>query len=701
MLRSPLLRSRARLCAPVRSPAGAQWLLNRPRTFADSKRADETVLPGSQSTSTGADIPKPPVVAAPGSIPPVAAQPIPRTPPSPATVGAVAPPPATPPTASSTQGSTIPPLGTGTARVAPGPAPKPKPRRFRRFLTSLFILSALGYAGGVYYSLVSDNFHDFFTEYVPGGEDAVAYFEEREYRKRFPTRFEPKNYPQIRGEHKVSIGKNSGLSPHVAESDLAAKGRHVSALEDNNPKQAQQAPSSATPKEQTKAVEQAKSDAKPSTPGKAAHRRAAHATDKANDGPSPAAPASAKPEPAQATPAPAAQAAPASLIDHVAVPNATEPVVQDVVKMLNDIITVINADPNATKYDSIVAAAKAQVGKIVSDIGTLRAQVEKDASDKISSAHKEFDQAARELVKRLEGEMQEQEARWRDEYEAEREKLSASYNNKLTAELDVVRKVAEQRTKNAMVEQQIELQRKFAKQVKDRVESERNGRLSKLDELSSSVTELEKLTGEWNSVVDANLATQHLHVALGAVRAAVHKQDHPTPFINELAALKETSDANEVVSAAIASIPPTAYQRGIPSPAHLIERFRRVASEVRKASLLPEDAGIASHAASAVLSRFMFSKQGSGMPEGEDVEAVLTRTGFFLEEGDLDGAAREMNSLSGWAGVLSRDWVGECRRVLEVRQALDLKYSRTFCTPLTYASQVIATEARLQSLLVD
>jgi len=57
----------------------------------------------------------------------------------------------------------------------------------------------------------------------------------------------------------------------------------------------------------------------------------------------------------------------------------------------------------------------------------------------------------------------------------------------------------------------------------------------------------------------------------------------------------------------------------------------------------------------------------------------------FLEEGDLDGAAREMNGLQGWAKTLSKDWLGEVRRVLEVQQALD----------------VIATEARLQSLRVE
>ena len=38
----------------------------------------------------------------------------------------------------------------------------------------------------------------------------------------------------------------------------------------------------------------------------------------------------------------------------------------------------------------------------------------------------------------------------------------------------------------------------------------------------------------------------------------------------------------------------------------------------------------------------------------------------------MESATREMNGLKGWAGVLSRDWVAETRRVLEVRQAVDV-----------------------------
>lgn len=227
------------------------------------------------------------------------------------------------------------------------------------------------------------------------------------------------------------------------------------------------------------------------------------------------------------------------------------------------------------------------------------------------------------------------------------------------------------------------MRREFTDSVKHSVENEREGRLGKLGELSSNVSELEKLTGDWNSVVDSTITTQRLLVAVEAVRAALESTDRPRPFIVELAALKEVASENEVVSAAIASINPVAYQRGIPPYGQLVDRFRRVAAEVRKAALLPENAGIASHVASFVLSRVMFQK--AGLPVGDDVESVLTRSELLLEEGNLEEAVREINSLSGWAKTLSRDWLAESRRVLEVQQAID----------------VIQTEARLQSLLID
>lgn len=658
MLRASILAARP-AARPLARAARPQWRVAQ-RWYADDKKLDQTAVPNPAPVVEPTRDPASPPTIQQSTIPPSE---VPRAPPAPETTIVNSAASSTASTASRVapviQPTTTPPTGPGTASFAPDPVqPKPKKRRFRRFLLWLTILSGLSYAGGVYYSLVSDNFHDFFTEYVPFGEDAVAYFEEREFKRRFPARGDqPRLHQQISGENKVTIPGKSGLSARVAEDP------HTSAVSDNNPKpKAEQPKVASNQPTPPKGVQESK---------KEQEQRERPATTSAT----------------KAEPKTVVLDAPSksiSQIDHLSVPSASEPVVQDVVKIVNDLITVVNADKTHDgKYNSALDKAKSELAKVVSDINLLKDGLNKSAEDKVKAAHAEFDEAAKELVQRLDHQMQAQETHWKEEYENERERLQQAYKSKVKSELDAAHKVYEQKLKNELLQQSINLQKSFTKDVRDRVEAERDGRLGKLNDLSNSVHELEKLTGEWNSVVDANLKTQHLVVAVEAVKSALETQIVPKPFVTELAALKEIAADDPVVSAAISSINPTAYQRGIPSSALLIDRFRRVASEVRKAALLPEDAGVASHLASLAMSKVLFKK--SGLAVGGDVEAVLARTEVLLEEGDLDAAAREMNGLQGWAKVLSKDWLSECRRVLEVRQALD----------------VIATEARLNSLLID
>ncbi|KAJ4374370.1 MICOS complex subunit mic60 [Neocucurbitaria cava] len=669
MLRASILRARP-AARPLARQARPQWRLVQ-RFYADDKKPGETTVPNPAPVVTPSMSPANPTPIQESTIP---AEDVPKPPPAPETAATSSASRAAP----AVSPATTPPTGPGTASVAPNPQqPKPKKRRyFRKLLLWLTILSGLGYAGGVWYSLVSDNFHDFFTEYVPFGEDAVAYFEEREFRKRFPGRAgQPRLHAQISGENKVTIPGRSGLSARVAQdggSDLATKGPHVSAVHDapgQTPKVGSNTPPASPPAKGTQEKKQEAAQKEKPT------ESSQHAL----------LPKDGKPEPkAETKEVVAAPAKPISQIDHLSTPSASEPVVQDVVKIVNDIITVINADTaHEGKYNSALDKAKSELGRVVADINLMKDNLQKSAEDKIKTAHGEFDEAAKELVQRLDHQMQAQETHWKEEYENERERLSETYKEKVRSELEAAHKVYEQKLKNQLLEQSIKLQQSFTANVRDRVEAERDGRLGKLNELSSSVHELEKLTAEWNDVVDANLKTQHLVVAVEAVKSALETQATPKPFVTELAALKEIAADDPVVSAAIASINPAAYQRGIPSSALLIDRFRRVASEVRKAALLPEDAGVASHIASLAMSKVLFKK--SGLAVGGDVEAVLARTEVLLEEGDLDAAAREMNGLQGWAKVLSKDWLSECRRVLEVRQALD----------------VVATEARLNSLLID
>ena len=137
-----------------------------------------------------------------------------------------------------------------------------------------------------------------------------------------------------------------------------------------------------------------------------------------------------------------------------------------------------------------------------------------------------------------------------------------------------------------------------------------------------------------------------------------------------MAALREVAGDSDVVRAAIASVNPAAYQNGVVTPIQLLDKFRKLEGEVRRAALLPEDAGVAAHAGNWILSKLMFRK--TGLAQGTDVESVLAKTETYLEEGDVDSAAREMNQLSGWARTLASDWLREARLLLEVDQAIEV-----------------------------
>ncbi|KAK8064803.1 mysoin heavy chain [Apiospora phragmitis] len=630
MLRSSLRSVRAVGNAPIASAVSRQWqpaitsfvrVAGR-RFYADEKRIDDSKLPKSETTtSVASELPSLKTESQ------VASKDVPLTPPEPEAIASSA--------------------ATGAKLPTPPPTPVKKKkgffRRLRNLVLTLMILGTVTFGGGVAYSRISDNFHDFFTEYVPFGEQAVLYFEELDLKKRYPRSLSgSSSRPKDTGAE-VKIAPQSGASWRVADSGERT--------------------SSAVGKSSSKKETKSKGESKPvsEAPAKPAEKIIESApTKQTTSVGSYKAPEVDEPS----------RFPPASPIDPLTVKDAEDPVVQDLVKMLNDIITVVNADNADDRFSSTIGKAKNELNKIGSKIRALKTQAEEEAASQVASRVNEFDSAANELVSRVEKALIAQESAWREEFEAEIKRLHETYNSRIQTEMEREKLVHEQKLTNKLLEQAVQLKRQFQSEIKNSVEAERQGRLGRLDQLSGAIKELEQLTTGWNDVVDMNLKTQQLHVAVEAVRASLEDTEHPRPFVRELVALRSIASDDDVVNAAIASINPTAYQRGISNPSQLIDRFRRVASEVRKASLLPEDAGVASHASSWVLSKVMFKKQG--LAAGDDVESILTRTQTYLEEGDLDSAAREMNGLQGWAKTLSKDWLGEVRKVLEVQQALDV-----------------------------
>ncbi|RPA83484.1 hypothetical protein BJ508DRAFT_190258, partial [Ascobolus immersus RN42] len=539
-----------------------------------------------------------------------------------------------------------------------GPIPKKKTHRFRNFLLTLTTLIGLSFAGGVYYSLISDNFHDFFTEYIPFGEEAVLYVEEREFKKRFPNAF---NIPRV-DRPKVSIGRESGVHAAVSEPDeqraaIGERGPHLVG----------------TKQEDVKVIK-SPGEAQAVTPtviGETKVESTKH-SDKV---------AEAKKE------APVSEAVPTKSTEELTrthihpisleelesyFKDSSKVIRQQVVDLatnLNEIISHVNENGRPSDFAAAVEKAKA----ILSKLSKNAAPMEKVASTRVEQVEQlelQYTKQLAEIAERAQAQVQARERailtevnselggmwdRYEDKLAALRAQLLENYNESLRGELEA---------------QELALKKQFAESVSQHVETERNSRLGKIKELEAEVDAIKAEFEKYSQVVDYALYTQRLQIALDELKEALDDNVQPRPFVRELANLKEAAGTNPAVNAAIGTINPKAYQKGLYTQGQLINRFRTVSEEVRKAALLPENAGVAGHAASWVLSKVMFKK--SGLALGEDVESVLTRTETFLQEGDLERATREMESLKGWAGVLSQDWLKEARMLLEVRKAVEV-----------------------------
>ncbi|KAJ1929020.1 hypothetical protein FBU59_007081, partial [Linderina macrospora] len=193
----------------------------------------------------------------------------------------------------------------------------------------------------------------------------------------------------------------------------------------------------------------------------------------------------------------------------------------------------------------------------------------------------------------------------------------------------------------------------------------------------AQLRELTQTAQQSGGLLRQSQAVARLSVAIASLKSAVIDGKRQTPFASELSALASAATTDfPATQAAVAAIPRELAEQGVPSQVELEDRFEAVRKEIRSVSLVPENGNFGSQVLSATLSKVMFEKEG--LVEGDDVEAVLARTGHYLKEHNLDMAARELNQLRGWPKKLAEDWIATARRRLEVEQALRVAESEEF-----------------------
>ncbi|TFK40195.1 mitochondrial inner membrane protein Mitofilin [Crucibulum laeve] len=407
----------------------------------------------------------------------------------------------------------------------------------------------------------------------------------------------------------------------------------------------------------------------------------------------PAPPKKAEPEPVAEAESPLVIEAPVIVTLPLVAPSVSslgesEPIISHLAGTIDNLASYLASNPEAaSKATDVLEIAK-------NDLTALGERIEKSKLDERLALEAKLDEQTREYtLKLMELEMEaqdkldDQQEGFRKFFDDERVKLAQSYREKLEQELKTQTELINERLKEEVIAQGIELQRRWIREIKVRVEQERGGRLAKLDELSASLKKLERIALDNSTYLDENIRVHALWSAVRAVTSAALGSPVRKPFREELRTLRHIAAAREdpVVAIALDTLEETDVPDvGVEPFADLASWFAsEVAPKVSQVALVPdENAGVLSYLASRALSGFRFKRQG--LVAGDDILSVLARAEYHLNEKDLDSAARELNQLKGPARMLLHDWLEAARRRLEVQQALD----------------VVQTQATLASLLV-
>ncbi|KDE02949.1 hypothetical protein MVLG_06545 [Microbotryum lychnidis-dioicae p1A1 Lamole] len=358
---------------------------------------------------------------------------------------------------------------------------------------------------------------------------------------------------------------------------------------------------------------------------------------------------------------------------------ASEPMLGQLASTIDSLAKFVeNSDESkASAATGVLKSAQDDLKTLAARLQAIKNEGESTLSTSLDRQAKEYStllvKAEKELIDRLDH----QEEDWKKAFEEERKKLVDAYKTKLQNELETQQALIDQRLKEEVIAQGVELQRRWVDEIKLKVEQERGGRLAKLDQLEGGIRKLEKVT---QGNVDSMTMVQKARKLQTAVKAVEHAIESGRPFINELNALKklakESADQAPILDVALSTIDESIASSGVTSFPSLASRFTNsVAFQLKKVSLLPEHAGVLSYVQSYLLSYLLFERKG--WAEGSDVVSVIARAKFHLLNKDLDQATREVNSLQGWPKALARDWLNAARGHLEVQQALSVVEAET------------------------
>ncbi|ORY02093.1 hypothetical protein K493DRAFT_405371 [Basidiobolus meristosporus CBS 931.73] len=516
-----------------------------------------------------------------------------------------------------------------TTTAIPTAAPKKK-RSLLKTISLLTVLGGAGYVGSGFYSLKDENFRKYFTEYVPGAKDFVTEIEsEKDPLGRL--QLEAKKLPEYGSNlYNTLLGYTSDAKKMIDDMRKNEEPQYgfpkESAPVTTHPEAKAISQTTFTP---TSVVVDSEEEVTLRPPAEAL----SHAAEDAGE---------------------ALRKIKHALFD---VPEfeSNDPSVNNVLKNVNNVLKSLNDETfTQENYVTLIQKAKEAIHDLQSYIATLKDSEKKALQDELEKQTKHFNEALAKQHDSAAQQLADLQAHMKERFLKEKNEIKKEYLGQLSKSLE---------------KQAQDLERRWSRELQIRLDNERGGRLSNIDQIMARLRGLESICFDNDSYIERSARVNQMLCAVQALRTAIY-QPHKTPFTDEVALVSKLGAQFPLISAVASSISLSVQEAGIDSLPDLLERFEAVSKEVRRASLIPEDGGFVSHLMSVFLSKLMFKKHG--LVEGDDVESVLARVEYFLRENDLEQATREFNQLKGWPKNIAKDWIASARVHLEVKQALEV-----------------------------
>lgn len=360
--------------------------------------------------------------------------------------------------------------------------------------------------------------------------------------------------------------------------------------------------------------------------------------------------------------------------------SGSEPMIAQLASTVDDLAAFLRETPNSgVQARGVLDEAKKELSKLYERLEYIK-KTEADKLQKgLESQKNKYDAELKKAAENARSQVGKVDEKWKKQQEELRKQEANEYEAKLKNELSTQSEIINERLKEEVVSQGIEMQRRWMKEIKARVEAERGGRLAKLDELAKDLGDLQKISLGNSQALEENASSVAIGAALRELTmVALEEQSEigtKSSFAKELEKVKKSikgsNESNELLSVTLSHMDSSQPDQGVESFSTLYSWFtQKVRPAIQRVALVPEQSGVLSHLMSSAVSPLLFKK--TGFPEGDDVPSVLARSQFYLERRDLDGAAREINQLKGWPKILAEDWVSAARKRLEVEQHIQV-----------------------------